>query len=404
VTGLASPRPGTRRRTAALAVVIAAIAVVASPPLLGSAGAQGESTDQVLVGTTGNQSELSQSVPITRVSGKKPRVVMSMGPGGLPSLDSGDKLTATGEVEVTTDCLEQTVQCVGRPYTYNPIVQVSIVLANGQFTAAGEDTLTLGTQRLKCRQKPPDREHHCVVVFTDATLDIPDRSQLPCAPDACYLNMVVGAHSTRKPQGKKGRANKLLIGENEPDGSVGLDKGRLNAIRFAPGDQPVVPAQITNTLLVPSVPIRKGEDVVLFSQELTGLERDDQLTALAVFTAGIEGIPYNVLNRTRIILAPDPTATAPGKAVKQLTEPKGEIAEANGFNCTQRNPLCPTNKVGVITMRRDAEDAAGDPIPLYANLVFDTAKPGGIAPAGDVVQIIPGGGLRITTYPADLKG
>jgi hypothetical protein len=58
----------------------------------------------------------------------------------------------------------------------------------------------------------------------------------------------------------------------------------------------------------------------------------------------------------------------------------------------------------VITMRRDAEDAAGDPIPLYANLVFDTAKPGGIPPAGDVVQIIPGGGLRITTYSADLKG
>ena len=43
-----------------------------------------------------------------------------------------------------------------------------------------------------------------------------------------------------------------------------------------------------------------------------------------------------MLNRSRVILAPDPTATAPGKEVKELTEPKGEIAEANGFNCTQR--------------------------------------------------------------------
>ena len=61
--------------------------------------------------------------------------------------------------------------------------------------------------------------------------------------------------------------------------------------------------------------------------------------------------------------------------MKELTEPKGEIAEANGFNCTQRNPVCPTNKVGVITMRRHAEDDSGEPIPLYVNLVFDSAKP-----------------------------
>ena len=59
--------------------------------------------------------------------------------------------------------------------------------------------------------------------------------------------MVVDAHSTRKPAGKKGRRNKLLIGENEPDGTVGTDKGRLNAIRFSPGDQPVITPRIVNT-------------------------------------------------------------------------------------------------------------------------------------------------------------
>ena len=47
------------------------------------------------------------------------------------------------------------------------------MLANSQFTAAGVETLELGTQRLKCRQKPPDREHHCVIVFTDATSTSP---------------------------------------------------------------------------------------------------------------------------------------------------------------------------------------------------------------------------------------
>jgi hypothetical protein len=391
--------PAVGLRIAGLAVALCALAV-GFPPVVGSASAQ-TGTDRVQVGTTGNQSELRDRVPIGQFAGHKPRVVMTMGPGGLPSLSSGDKLQATAELEVTTDCLEQSTRCVGEPYDYNPIVQARIVLANAPSLAEGAGTLDLGAQRLKCRQHPPDREHHCVIVFPDTVLDVADRSQLPCAPDACFLNLVVDAHNRKK---KKGERNRLLIGEDEPDGSVGRDKGRLNAIRFAPGSQPQVPPRVTNTLLVPFVPVRKGADVVLFSQELTGLERNDQLTASAVFTVSVGTVPYNVLNRTRVILAPDPTATKPGKDVKELTEPKGEISEANGFNCTHRNPLCTTIKAGVITMRRDAEDEAGDPIPLYANVVFDTAKPGSVAPAGDVVQIFPGGGLSVTSYPAAMLG
>jgi hypothetical protein len=36
--------------------------------------------------------------------------------------------------------------------------------------------------------------------------------------------------------------------------------------------------------------------------------------------------------------------------------------------------------------------------------VFDSAKPGETAPSGDTVQIIPGGGLNVTTFPAHMKG
>ncbi|MGH2960738.1 MAG: hypothetical protein ACRDL3_00885 [Solirubrobacterales bacterium] len=388
-------------RTVRIALVVCALAVAS--PIVASAAAQGEG-GRVLVATTGNNSELRTAVPISRSSGKKPRVVMSLGPAGVPSLDGGDRLKVTSELEVTTDCHEKSARCVGRPYSYNPIVQVRLVLANGPGVIGGTGALELGTQRLKCRQKLPDREHHCVVVFTDAALDVAGASELPCGASSCHINVVVDAHNPRKPKGKKGRRNKLLIGEDEPDGSVNPDKGRVNAIRFAPGDQPEVAPEITNTLLIPSVPVRKQGRNVILSQELTGLERNDQLAVFAGFTTTIDNLSYNVLNRTRVILGSSPTATAPGKEVKELTEPKGEISEANGYNCTQRNPICPTSKVGVMTMRRDAENDAGDPIPLYANVVFDAVKPGAVAPAGDVIPILQGGGLSVTTYPADMKG
>ena len=110
--------------------------------------------------------------------------------------------------------------------------------------------------------------------------------------------MVVDAHSTRKPKGKKGRRNKLIIGEDEPDGTVVQDKGRLNAIRFAPETSPRGARDHQHAAGVDR-PDPQGRPRVLFSQELTGLERNDQLAAFGTMGASIESIPYNVLNRTR---------------------------------------------------------------------------------------------------------
>jgi hypothetical protein len=61
-----------------------------------------------------------------------------------------------------------------------------------------------------------------------AVLDVTDRSALPCPEGGCYLNMVVDAHNTRKPQGKKGRRNKLIIGEDEP--ALGVRIAVLNCL------------------------------------------------------------------------------------------------------------------------------------------------------------------------------
>jgi hypothetical protein len=400
--GLRSRAGRAGRGTAALALGVCALATGAPVAVERAAAQNGD--DHVLVATTGSASELRESIPITRTEGKKPRVVMSLGPDALPSLGAGDRLKATAELEVSTDCYEPGPGCVGKPYTYNPIINARIVLANGPVVVGGEGALELGTQRVKCRQKPPDRVHHCMFVFTDSAVDITSIGQLPCAASNCHLNLVVDSFSTRKKQGKEGRSNKLLIGENEPDGSVGHDKGRLNAIRFSPGDQPAVQPIVTTTPLITQKSIAKTHREVVYSQELTGLRAGDQIAANGLLHASIAHLDYVVQMGSRVIIAGSPTATGPSKQGKKYTDPPGEITESNGFNCTQRNPECTTSKTGVITITRDAETGSGEPVPLYANFVFKTAKPGATAPAGDTVQILPGGALAITHYPASMKG
>jgi hypothetical protein len=390
---------GIERRTAfAVAVLCTAgtcILALASKPLGGMAHAQAGPQPQVLVATTGNDSELRKTVKIKKRKGPG-RVVMSMGPDVLPSLSSGDRLFTTAELEVTTDCAQQDNGCVGSPYKYNPSFSARLVLAGSGTATGGEGTLEIGAQRRKCSQR--DFGHHCVIVFAGSSLDVD--GQLPCAPGSCYLNLVVESHKRRA---KKG--NRLLIGENEPDGTVAGDKSRINVTRFSPGNQPAIPSTVTTTPLATSIPVAKGQGVVIYSQELTGLERNEQLRVASGMTSNVTQLDYAALVRSRLILAPDPTATDPGKEVKELTEPKGEISEANGFNCTQRRPICRSTKVGVIRMRRTAEDESGDPIPLYVNVVVDTAKPGATPAAGDTVLIDPVNGvLDVTRYPADLRG
>ncbi len=64
--------------------------VVALP---GSRGGRGwRRRALVRVATTGNGSERVKTLPITRRAGARPRVVISMGPHRLPSLEGGDRL------------------------------------------------------------------------------------------------------------------------------------------------------------------------------------------------------------------------------------------------------------------------------------------------------------------------
>jgi hypothetical protein len=391
-----------RLRPAAPRVALAAIAACA----VCAAAAAVESPAQtspgisVKIASSGSFSETRRTVPIARTPGAGSRVVMSIPPAGMPSLAAGDILTVTAEVEVTTDCLnrEPPKQCRGSSYRFNPVVAAQPILAAGIAEVAGPRTLPVGERRkITCRQKPPSRERHCVIVFTAAELAVPDPGALPCAPQ-CHLNLVIDAHHP------DARANdRLIIGSAGPNGSVRHDKGRINVIRTRGADPSVLPppppdgtlTTATDTRLVGGLsldePPRKA---VVFSQPLEDLRAREQIAIRAIVRTGIVRLRHNVNVSAKVIVADRPNATRPGVEATRVALLGGEITEHNGFNCTQITTPCTTDKVGVIGLVEDASQT------LYANLVMRIGRVGGRAPGDNLVRFLDGG-LQVMRYPAE---
>ena len=83
---------------------------------------------------------------------------------------------------------------------------------------------------------------------------------------------------------------------------------------------------------------------------------------------------------------------------------QGQIAEANGSNCTKVQTPCPYTKVGVLRMRRDARNRAGHRIPLYVNLfVVSNPKRAGRRP-GDRLAVLSHPELKVARYKPSLRG
>jgi hypothetical protein len=90
---------------------------------------------RVAVASTGRNPELLQTVPIS-TRNRKPKVVVFLPQlqaphASLPDLRPGDRPLVSAELEVTTDCAKQQSDCVKEPYRYQPMVEASLVLANG---------------------------------------------------------------------------------------------------------------------------------------------------------------------------------------------------------------------------------------------------------------------------------
>jgi hypothetical protein len=373
------------------------VAVLGAAAFPADAREVGPSAPRVRVATTPPHAELRETLPIAADARARKRVVMSMGPRQLPSLADGDKLELSAELQLTTDCVVREPRCAGMPYRYSPVAQAQLVLAANRRTAAGARALPLGRpQREVCGQRPPHREHHCVIVFDGVSHQFEQGEPPPCPIQSCHVNLVVEAHHRRA-----SRRDRVSVGGLKPDGRIPQDRGRINAVRISgePGAHTLQSERRSRRGLTPD---HRGR--VVYSVRLGGLRSDEQLAVTGLIETRIRHLPYNTLNGAQLVLARDRRSIKPDRRVRRISTLSGEISERNAYNCTQIRPSCASRKVGVIRMLDDAIDARGRAIPLYVNLVMVNGVKHANRRPGDRIRVGRAGGLEVTRYPAELAG
>jgi hypothetical protein len=352
----------------------------------------------VLVATTGSNSELVPTAPIAPEPGQRRVVAMRLGPhppggGGhtrilsLPDLMPGDRLDVTAEIEVTTDATKRR-DAVGTPYEYDPVVYARLLLsADPEATQLGDRALPLCETS---SERVTHREHHRVIVFERAGILIPDAGLPWAAPS--HVSLVLSAHH---PSARDG--DLLLLGENDPDGTVVGDRGRIQAIRLRPADQAPPSTVSEATALTEAIPVRKGERTVVYSLGLDDLEEGEQLVVQATMTTSAAQLGYPTRVSSRLFLATDPTQEEPGGEAAAVAALRGKVTERNGFNCLPEHGQCTTRKVGIAALRKTTQGR------LFVNLVAVCADPFGGAVHGDALGVT-GGGIEVARYPADRRG
>jgi hypothetical protein len=306
--------------------------------------------------TTGNSSELIETVPIAKRKNEQPRVGMSLSPEKLEPIEAGDRLLASGEMQVSTTCVASGPRCVGRPYEINPTITARIVLADSQDPAAPSLPLSQTTTK-RCKQTRPNRNHHCTLTIPNLETSIPDPSGLPCPPTACYVNLIVTAQNKRAKRG-----NVVVVGADEPDGSVKQDKGRLNLVQ-AHADVPVPTRSSSAAVVTPDLPVTlpdKERKRVVYSVPIEAPQKGEVLAFDAGFEISINALRYNSFIASRVMLGDTPTATKSTGIAKPTIPFRGQATESNGFNCTlgssgYANP-CTVVKAGAARVTRDAVD------------------------------------------------
>ena len=383
------------------AAIIAALAALVLPAGAGAGILGGGNTPKAEIATTGSDSELLAKIPISKKPGTRDRVVMRLGPDELKPIEVGDRLRASAEVQVSTDCVAQSSRCVGRHYEVNPTVTAKIVLSPSP--EAGSGYLPLSESRsVLCKQRRPNRNHHCAIAIPNTETTITDLAALPCPPDACYANLIVGARSKKS---KKGDV--VVAGADRPDGSVVQDKGRLNVVQ-ARAKVPAPAVTSSEALVNAELPLteaKKEKRRVVYSVPIPAPRKGEVLAFDAAFTANITDLRFNTFVVSRVIMATEPTATESEGLAKPSIPLRGQATESNGYNCTLgssgfANP-CTTVKAGATRISRDViDEATGEPATLYLN-VLASAEPRLAEKVDASKQVALGalpGGLTVARY------
>jgi hypothetical protein len=319
---------------------------------------------------------------------------MSMRAREVPSLHDGDRLEAPSELQVTADCHYQNPRCAGNPYSYGPVVDAWVILADGRHVTGGSKAKTLAHKEVACTQ----RRHHCTLVFQNAALNIGALKDLPCEPNDCTINFVIAAHHSRARPG-----DKLVVGANLPDGTIRQDKGRVNAVRFRNPDGPLAPVLTASERVHRSIPENRHR-VVVYSQRLGHLDRNDQIVVDGKLRVNAAPLPYDVRLETNVILTDGRLKTQASGLTKRISLLNGQITEANGQNCTQAEGRCTRLKTGVTRITGNPVDSDGHDVPLFVNFVSRSNPKYADPHPGDHLDVLSVGGLRVVRYPAAVKG
>ena len=350
--------------------------------------------------TSGFNSERIETVPIERRAKKSRRVAFSLGPKRLPKLERGDRLRASGEVTLTTTCVDNSSRCIGRPYGYAPTLGARLVLARSSTGTGGRGAIDIGRRvTVTCRQQRPHRNHHCPLVIESVSKRIRDPGELPCKPGRCYLNLVVDAHHRQARAG-----NVVVVGADRPGGDVDQNKGRLNAVVVPAGGDPLIVRRRSTRRQTKRIPMGhegSGGQMVIFSVKLPRLRKGDAITVKARQRTAIGHLPYSAFVSGELIVATSRRKAEPSGMARKAITYHGSLSAANGFNCTQGKSgfetPCVTRKVGLGKVTRDVVDRRGRDVPLYVNLISRSFPKLASAGSGDAA-VVKGGKLTVHRY------
>jgi hypothetical protein len=337
-------------------------------------------------------------VPIERLPGLG-QVVMSLARGrdaenSLPDLRPGDRLEISVELEVTTDLTNDELRinhgqgCYSKPYDYPPTVSASVILGVAETsTTPAPGTMTAATKTVAVSHDA----HHFVFVFNRAPVVVPTNWR-----GRGSVNVILRANHTSATAG-----HCLLVGANEPDGTVQKDMGSISVSRIR-GTLAAPRVTREEQLRNRALSIRGDQPPrVLYSMPLTGLEANEQLTIYGRVLPSTAGLRTRARLSTRVFLADSPAQLEPQDGyAAQIAANKGRVAKNNGFNYLPGGSAPPTEKVGVVHI----VEAMKPEKTVHLNLVGAGGDPSKKARAGDQLQIRPGGFLLARRFPAAAYG